>query len=124
MLVRGPPQGGLRRSAFLVALAPSAPATRLEVLVLPASDENHFLRRLVSTFLSPLAAGYLIVVALLWAPRRRAALALGAIAFAGLLFTFSRSSLALEEHGGRRVTFIPEGHPRFPDPPPWSAKSK
>ena len=43
--------------------------------------------------MSPLATGYLIVVALLWAPRRRLALALGAVAFAGLLFTFSRSSL-------------------------------
>jgi hypothetical protein len=22
-------------------------------------------------------------------------------------------------HGGRRCAFIPEGHPQFPNPPPW-----
>lgn len=52
-----------------------------------------FLRRLVSTFLSPLASGYLMVVALLLAPWRRFAIPLAVVAFAGLLFTFSRSSL-------------------------------
>jgi hypothetical protein len=53
-----------------------------------------FLRRLVSTFLSPLASGYLFVVALLVSLRRtRVALALAAVVFAGLLWTFSRSSL-------------------------------
>jgi hypothetical protein len=55
-----------------------------------------FLRRLVSTFLSPLASGYLFVVALLVAAaavRRRAAIALAVLAAAGLLWTFSRSSL-------------------------------
>jgi hypothetical protein len=53
-----------------------------------------FLRRLVSTFLSPLASGYLFVVALLVASlRRRAAIALGVVVAAGLLWTFSRSSL-------------------------------
>ena len=53
-----------------------------------------FLRRLVSTFLSPLASGYLFVVALLVSLRRtRVALALGVVVFAGLLWTFSRSSL-------------------------------
>jgi hypothetical protein len=56
-----------------------------------------FLRRLVSTFLSPLASGYLFVVALLvgtaairkrwWTP------VLGVVIAAGLLWTFSRSSL-------------------------------
>jgi hypothetical protein len=53
-----------------------------------------FLRRLVSTFLSPLASGYLFVVALLIAFRlRRAALVLSLVVAAGLLWTFSRSSL-------------------------------
>jgi hypothetical protein len=64
-----------------------------ENFVYNTGSEQHFLRRLVSTFLSPLASGYLMVVALLLLPRRRLALALGALAFAGLLFTFSRSSL-------------------------------
>ena len=64
-----------------------------ENFIYNTGSEQHFLRRLVSTFLSPLAAGYLMVVALLLLPRRRLSLALGALAFAGLLFTFSRSSL-------------------------------
>jgi O-antigen ligase/polysaccharide polymerase Wzy-like membrane protein len=64
-----------------------------ENFIYNTGSEQHFLRRLVSTFLSPLASGYLMVVALLLAPRRRLAIPLGALAFAGLLFTFSRSSL-------------------------------
>lgn len=64
-----------------------------ENFIYNTGSEQHFLRRLVSTFLSPLASGYLMVVALLLAPRRRLAILLGALAFAGLLFTFSRSSL-------------------------------
>jgi O-antigen ligase/polysaccharide polymerase Wzy-like membrane protein len=53
-----------------------------------------FLRRLVSTFLSPLASGYLFIVALLvGVSRRRAAIVLAVVAGAGLLWTFSRSSL-------------------------------
>jgi O-Antigen ligase len=64
-----------------------------ENFVYNTGSEDHFLRRLVSTFLSPLASGYLLVVALLLAPRRRLAIPLAAVAFAGLLFTFSRSSL-------------------------------
>jgi O-antigen ligase/polysaccharide polymerase Wzy-like membrane protein len=56
-----------------------------------------FLRRLVSTFLSPLASGYLFVVALLIAAaalRRRWWIVLFAVvSAAGLLWTFSRSSL-------------------------------
>ena len=51
-------------------------------------------RRLVATFISPLATAYLLVVALLLAPRRRLAVPLAVIAFAGLLFTVSRSALA------------------------------
>jgi hypothetical protein len=60
-------------------------------------SEDHFLRRLVSVFLGPLASAYMFVVALLlgaalW--RRRSLLAaLSAVVAAGLLFTFSRSSL-------------------------------
>ena len=65
-----------------------------ENFIYNTGSEDHFLRRLVSTFLSPLASGYLMVVALLVLPlRRRVAIALAALAFAGLLFTFSRSSL-------------------------------
>jgi hypothetical protein len=64
-----------------------------ENFIYNVGGDKPFLRRLVSTFLSPLASGYLMVVALLLAPRRRLAVPLGALAFAGLLFTFSRSSL-------------------------------
>jgi hypothetical protein len=64
-----------------------------ENFIYNTGSEQHFLRRLVSTFLSPLASGYLMVVALLLLPRRRVAIAFAVLAFAGLLFTFSRSSL-------------------------------
>jgi O-Antigen ligase len=67
-----------------------------ENFVYNVGGDRPFLRRLVSTFLSPLASGYLFVVALLLAAalrRRLLAAALGAVAFAGLLWTFSRSSL-------------------------------
>jgi hypothetical protein len=54
-------------------------------------------RRLVSTFVSPLATAYMLVVALLLlaANRRhpRVAAALGGVTAAGLLWTFSRSSI-------------------------------
>ncbi len=70
-----------------------------ENFVYNTGSEQHFLRRLASTFLSPLASGYLFVVALLVAAvgvRRRAlAVALAVVAVAGLLFTFSRSSLVV-----------------------------
>ena len=74
-----------------------------ENFVYNTGDERP-LRRLVSTFLSPLATSYLLVVALLvaaaWLARRPAArpdarcswLALVALLFAGLLWTHSRSS--------------------------------
>jgi hypothetical protein len=64
-----------------------------ENFIYNTGSDLRFLRRLVSTFLSPLASGYMMVVALLLAPRRRIAIPLAALAFAGLLFTFSRSSL-------------------------------
>jgi len=60
-------------------------------------DAEGFYRRLVSTFLGPLASAYSFVVALLLAAaflrRVRILIPLSAAIFAGLLFTFSRSSL-------------------------------
>ena len=68
-----------------------------ENFVFNVGGDRPFLRRLVSTFLSPLASAYLFVVALLVAAavlrRSSLAIALAAVAFAGLLWTFSRSSL-------------------------------
>jgi O-Antigen ligase len=69
-----------------------------ENFVYNVGGDRPFLRRLVSTFLSPLACSYLFVVVLLGAAalRRRprvAALALAAIVAGGLLLTFSRSAL-------------------------------
>ena len=55
------------------------------------------LRRLVSTFLSPLATGYLLLAALLLAAtwqRSRTVAALSGLLLVGLLFTYSRTSLA------------------------------
>jgi len=51
-------------------------------------------RRLVSTFISPLATAYVLVAALLLAPLRRLAIPLVVLCAAGLLFTVSRSALA------------------------------
>ncbi len=51
-------------------------------------------RRLVSTYISPLATAYMLVVALLLVPARRLAVPLAAVAAAALLFTVSRSALA------------------------------
>jgi hypothetical protein len=71
-----------------------------ENFVYNTGSEDHFLRRLVSVFLSPLGTGFMLVVALVVAAagaplaRRRGVLAaLVAVIAAGLLFTFSRSSL-------------------------------
>ena len=67
-----------------------------ENFIYNVGGDKPFLRRLVSTLLSPLASGYLFVVALLLAGtlrRRAAVVALCVVAFAGLLWTFSRSSL-------------------------------
>jgi hypothetical protein len=68
-----------------------------ENFIYNVGGDKPFLRRLVSTFLSPLGSGYLFVVALLVGAgvlrQRRAAAALWVLAFAGLLWTFSRSSL-------------------------------
>ena len=68
-----------------------------ENFIYNVGGDKPFLRRLVSTFLSPLACGYLFVVALLVAAaalrRRWIVVALATVTAAGLLWTFSRSSL-------------------------------
>jgi hypothetical protein len=68
-----------------------------ENFIYNVGGDKPFLRRLVSTFLSPLASSYLFVVALLAAAaalRRRAfVLVLAVVTVAGLLWTFSRASL-------------------------------
>jgi hypothetical protein len=67
-----------------------------ENFVYNTGDERP-LRRLVSTFLSPLATGYLLLVALLVAStwqRSRWLSAGTAVLLAGLLFTYSRTSIA------------------------------
>jgi hypothetical protein len=68
-----------------------------ENFIYNTGSEDHFLRRLVSVFLGPLASAYLFVVAWLLASalRRRVCWlsVIGALVAAGLLFTFSRSSL-------------------------------
>jgi uncharacterized membrane protein YobD (UPF0266 family) len=60
-------------------------------------DAEGFYRRLVSTFLGPLASAYMFVAALLlgaaFLRRPRILIPLSAVIFAALLFTFSRSSL-------------------------------
>jgi len=68
-----------------------------ENFIFNTGSEDHFLRRLVSVFLGPLASAYLFVVALLVAAafwrRPRVLVPLCALIAAALLFTFSRSSL-------------------------------
>jgi hypothetical protein len=65
--------------------------------VLNTGDEEHPLRRLTSTFLSPLASGYLLVVALilLLAVRRPRGWQIACIAICtvGLLFTHTRAAI-------------------------------
>jgi len=65
-----------------------------ENFVYNAGGEDDVLRRLVSTFLSPLAAAYLCIVALLLAPRSRLALPLVALAAAGVFWTYTRAAIA------------------------------
>ncbi|MSO57779.1 MAG: hypothetical protein EXQ77_01925 [Thermoleophilia bacterium] len=63
--------------------------------VFNTGDETRPLRRLVSTFLSPLATAYALVIALLLVAAsrpRRVTLAAGALAFAGLLWTHTRGA--------------------------------
>src|SRR5919204_322317 len=68
-----------------------------ENFIYNTGSEDHFLRRLVSVFLGPLASAYMFVVAFLlgaalWR-RVRLLAVLAVFVAAGLLFTFSRSSL-------------------------------
>jgi hypothetical protein len=69
-----------------------------ENFVFNSGNEQELARRLVSTFLSPLGASYLFVVGLLVAAsvraRRPLSLALAGLVAVGLLFTFSRASIA------------------------------
>jgi hypothetical protein len=73
-------------------------------------DTEGFFRRLVSTFLGPLASAYAFVVALLlgaaFLRRPRILIPLGAVIFAGLLFTFSRSSLLALAAGFVVLAFV------------------
>jgi hypothetical protein len=60
-------------------------------------DESNPLRRGVSTFLSPLATAYVLVVVLLFIAARRPtrwSVAAGALVYAGLLWTHTRAALA------------------------------
>jgi hypothetical protein len=60
-------------------------------------DETNPIRRLVSTFLSPLASAYAIVVALVYLvsrPFRWWSTLLGALLYAGLLYTHTRAAFA------------------------------
>jgi len=73
-------------------------------------DVEGFYRRLVSTFLGPLASAYAFVVALLlgaaFLRRPRILIPLSAVIFAGLLFTFSRSSLLALAGGFVVLAFV------------------
>jgi len=64
-----------------------------ENFVFNNGNEQELTRRLVSTFLSPLAAAYLCLIGLLLAPRRRIALVLVVPAAAGLLWTHTRAAV-------------------------------
>ena len=68
-----------------------------ENFIYNTGSEVHFLRRLVSLFLGPLASAYLFVAALLVAAamrtRPRVLIPLCVLIFVALLYTFSRSSL-------------------------------
>ncbi|MGN6798574.1 MAG: O-antigen ligase family protein [Gaiellaceae bacterium] len=58
------------------------------------AGENVVFRRLTSTFLSPLATAYLLVVAMFFIPlRRRWGMVLGALMFAGILWTHTRAAV-------------------------------
>ena len=63
--------------------------------VLNTGDEDNPIRRVVSTFLSPLATGYVLVVVLLFLVARRRtwwSVAAAAVAYAGLLWTHTRAA--------------------------------
>jgi hypothetical protein len=73
-------------------------------------DAHGFYRRLVSTFLGPLASAYMFVVALLlgaaFLRRLRVLIPLSVLIFAALLFTFSRSSLLALAAGFVLLAFV------------------
>jgi len=56
-------------------------------------NEHDLVRRLISTFLSPLGSAYICLVALLIAPRVRAAIPFAVLAAAGLLWTHTRAAI-------------------------------
>ncbi len=63
--------------------------------VLNTGDEENPIRRLVSTFLSPLATAYVLVIVLLYLVARRTTwwtMVVGGIAYAGLLWTHTRAA--------------------------------
>jgi O-Antigen ligase len=63
--------------------------------VFNTGDENNPIRRLVSTFLSPLATGYVLVIVLLYLVARRRTwwtVAAALVAYAGLLWTHTRAA--------------------------------
>jgi len=81
-----------------------------ENFIYNTGSEDHFLRRLVSTFLGPLASAYMFVVALLlgavFLRRVRLLVPLSLLIAVGLLFTFSRSSLLALAAGLVVLAFI------------------
>jgi hypothetical protein len=80
-----------------------------ENFIYNVGSDKPFLRRLVSSFLSPLATAYMLTVALLLATALRRArwLAVACVVIAaGLLFTFSRSSLIALAAGLVVVGFV------------------
>src|SRR5712691_9188759 len=81
-----------------------------ENFIYNVGSDKPFLRRLVSSFLSPLATGYMLTVALLFAAAvwRRSRWLVGAciVVAAGLLFTFSRSSLVALAAGLVMLAFV------------------
>ena len=65
--------------------------------VFNTGDESNPIRRLVSTFLSPLASAYMLVVALVFLASRRSrpwTVPLAALLYAGLLYTHTRAAFA------------------------------
>jgi hypothetical protein len=64
-----------------------------ENFVYNTGNEQELTRRLISTLLSPLGAAYLCAVALLLAPRTRAAIPFAVVAAVGLLWTHTRAAV-------------------------------
>ncbi len=85
--------------------------------VLNTGDEQNPVRRLVSTFLSPLASSYLLVVVLLYLVARRPTrwtVGAGVVAYAGVLWTHTRAAylalaVGLLVLGAARRRWLPVG---------------